>query len=79
MRHPTDGTLRRLLDEPDGVADTDRDHIADCPVCQEGLDGARDDAAFAAAALDTTFEFARGRRHGLDPLLRRRTPPPDAR
>src|SRR5918999_747077 len=24
MRHPTDGTLRRLLDEPAGVADDDR-------------------------------------------------------
>ncbi|WP_061293978.1 hypothetical protein [Herbidospora cretacea] len=56
MRHPTDGTLRRLLDEPDGVADTDRAHIADCPICQDGLDGARADAAFAAAALDTAFE-----------------------
>ncbi len=27
MRHPTDGTLRRLLDEPAGVADADREHI----------------------------------------------------
>ncbi|WP_066361834.1 hypothetical protein [Herbidospora mongoliensis] len=55
MRHPTDGTLRRLLDEPDGVPDADRDHIAHCPTCQEGLDMARDDAAFAATALETEF------------------------
>ncbi|GLX93053.1 hypothetical protein [Herbidospora sp. NBRC 101105] len=56
MRHPTDGTLRRLLDEPDGVADADRDHIAHCPACQEGLNVARDDAAFAATVLRTEIE-----------------------
>jgi len=51
MRHPTDGTLRRLLDEPAGVADTDREHIAGCPVCLSGLAAARADAEVAAAAL----------------------------
>ncbi|NEE04385.1 DUF4367 domain-containing protein [Phytoactinopolyspora halotolerans] len=51
MRHPTDGTLRRLLDEPAGVADTDREHIAACPVCQCELAAAQQDAAFADAAL----------------------------
>ncbi|WP_062432854.1 hypothetical protein [Herbidospora daliensis] len=56
MRHPTDGTLRRLLDEPDGVADADRDHIAHCPACQEGLNVARDDAAFAATVLRPDVE-----------------------
>ncbi|TKK89254.1 hypothetical protein FDA94_09965 [Herbidospora galbida] len=56
MRHPTDGTLRRLLDEPDGVADADRDHIAHCPACQEGLNVARDDAAFAATVLHADAE-----------------------
>jgi hypothetical protein len=52
MRHPTDGTLRRLLDEPAGVADADRDHVAGCPVCLSGLAAARADASFAGAALD---------------------------
>ena len=33
MRHPTDGVLRRLLDEQAGVAETDRRHIAGCPRC----------------------------------------------
>ncbi|WP_062352258.1 hypothetical protein [Herbidospora yilanensis] len=56
MRHPTDGTLRRLLDEPDGVADADRDHIAHCPACQEGVNVARDDAAFAATVLGTEVD-----------------------
>ena len=52
MRHPSDGTLRRLLDEPAGVAEADREHIAGCPVCLSGLASARADAALAGAALD---------------------------
>jgi hypothetical protein len=52
MRHPTDGTLRRLLDEPAGVADADREHVAGCPVCLSGLAAARKDAALTSAALD---------------------------
>jgi hypothetical protein len=52
MRHPTDGTLRRLLDEPAGVADDDRQHVADCTPCLSGLAAARDDAAVIGAALD---------------------------
>jgi hypothetical protein len=51
MRHPTEGTLRRLLDEPAGVADTDRDHVADCPVCLSGLAAAQQDADLIRAAL----------------------------
>ena len=51
MRHPTEGTLRRLLDEPAGVADADREHVTGCPVCLSGLAAARDDAAAAGAAL----------------------------
>jgi hypothetical protein len=56
MRHPTDGTLRRLLDEPAGVADDDRRHVADCPVCLSGLADAQDDAAVIGAALDVELE-----------------------
>lgn len=52
MRHPTDGTLRRLLDEPAGVADADREHVAGCPVCLSGLAVAQQDAALTRAALD---------------------------
>ncbi|MFL5909984.1 MAG: hypothetical protein ACJ768_05380 [Gaiellaceae bacterium] len=51
MRHPTDGTLRRLLDEPAGVADADREHVAGCPVCLSGVAAAQEDAAVAGAAL----------------------------
>ena len=53
MRHPSDGTLRRLVDEPAGVADADRDHIAGCPVCLSGLAAAQQDAALVGAALHT--------------------------
>ncbi|GAA4471405.1 hypothetical protein [Phytohabitans houttuyneae] len=52
MRHPTDGTLRRLLDEPAGVADADRAHVAACPVCRSGLAAIREDAVAVGAALD---------------------------
>ncbi len=51
MRHPSDGTLRRLLDEPVGVADPDREHVADCPVCLSGLAAAQQDADAARTAL----------------------------
>jgi hypothetical protein len=56
MRHPTDGTLRRLLDEPVGVADADREHVAGCPVCLSGLAAAQQDAAHIRAALDVEVE-----------------------
>lgn len=52
MRHPNDGTLRRLVDEPAGVADTDRAHVADCPVCLAELGGFQRDAALTSAALN---------------------------
>jgi hypothetical protein len=51
MRHPTDGTLRRLLDEPAGVADADREHVAGCPVCLSELAAAQEDAAVTDSAL----------------------------
>lgn len=51
MRHPTEGVLRRLLDEPAGVADADRHHIADCAHCLDELATARDDAALVDAAI----------------------------
>jgi hypothetical protein len=55
MRHPTEGTLRRLVDEPAGVADADRQHVANCPVCLSGLAAARDDATLVGATLDVDF------------------------
>ena len=51
MRHPTDGTLRRLLDEPAGVPDADRQHVTSCATCRADLDRVRTDARLTAAAL----------------------------
>jgi len=53
MRHPAEGVLRRLLDEPAGVADSDREHVSGCPQCLRGLAAMRDDAALVDAALVT--------------------------
>jgi hypothetical protein len=53
VRHPTEGVLRRLLDEPAGVADSDREHVAGCPQCLGGLAAMREDAALIDAALAT--------------------------
>ncbi len=51
MRHPTEGVLRRLLDEPAGVADSDRQHLAGCSHCLGELAAMRKDAALVGAAL----------------------------
>ncbi|MFI6291415.1 hypothetical protein ACIBEJ_07485 [Nonomuraea sp. NPDC050790] len=51
MRHPSDGTLRRLLDEPAGVAEADREHVAGCPICRSEVSAAQRDAELAGAAL----------------------------
>lgn len=51
MRHPTDGTLRRLVDEPAGVADADREHVKGCAACLAALAVAREDAAATGTAM----------------------------
>ncbi|MGQ0744528.1 MAG: hypothetical protein ACT4OS_09380 [Acidimicrobiales bacterium] len=51
MSHPTEGVLRRLLDEPAGVEASDREHVAGCPKCLGALAGVRDDADLVHAAL----------------------------
>ena len=51
MRHPTEGVLRRLLDEPPGVAVADRAHVDGCAHCRAELDAMRDDARLVGASL----------------------------
>lgn len=51
MRHPTEGVLRRLVDEPAGVSEPDRRHVAECVTCLTVLATAQADAQLAAAAL----------------------------
>ena len=53
MRHPTEGVLRRLLDEPAGVANSDREHVSGCPQCLGRLAAMGKDAALVEAALAT--------------------------
>ena len=53
MRHPTEGVLRQLLDEPAGVASTDREHVEVCEECVRGLAAIRADADVVHAALAT--------------------------
>lgn len=51
MRHPSEGVLRRLVDEPSGVPDADRRHAHDCPACASTVVTLRRDAVLAEAAL----------------------------
>ena len=55
-RHPDEGVLRRLLDEPAGVADPDRRHVADCTACLTALAAVRADAETVGAALSASVE-----------------------
>jgi hypothetical protein len=51
MRHPSEGLLRRLVDEPAGVPDDDRAHVAACATCLSALESARADARRVDVAL----------------------------
>jgi hypothetical protein len=51
MRHPTEGVLRRLLDEPAAITDADREHVAGCEACRGGLAAIREDAGLVHEAL----------------------------
>src|SRR4051812_44393028 len=65
MRHPSEGVLRRLVDEPAGVTDDDRAHVAACATCLRDLESARADARRIDAvltspvAVDTDAAWAR--------------------
>lgn len=51
MRHPAEGLLRRLLDEPDGVAEIHHEHVAACPQCRERMDAVSASMRWAESAL----------------------------
>ena len=53
MRHPTEGVLRRLLDEPADVSEDDRAHATDCASCAATMATMREDVALVGAALAT--------------------------
>jgi len=73
MRHPIDGTLRRLLDEPAGVADTDREHVAGCEACRAALASAEHDAQAVGAALGADLAAVSATGLDIDRAWRRLT------
>jgi hypothetical protein len=75
MRHPAEGLLRRLLDEPAGVADRDRRHVAGCPHCLDGLAAMREDAVLVGAALAPRGPRRRRRRRVAAPVDGATAPP----
>jgi hypothetical protein len=54
--HPTDGALRRALDEPASLPDADRAHVASCHRCQQTLAHATADREFAQSTLSVEDE-----------------------
>ena len=51
MAHLSEGTLRRLVDDPDALTGSDRRHYMDCAACQARNKGMADDARTAATML----------------------------
>lgn len=54
MRHLNEGTLRRLIDEPAAITDSQHGHVAGCARCQENLNAVRADAQLTAGVLGKT-------------------------
>ena len=53
MAHLHDGTLRRMVDDPDAIAAPDREHFAGCAECKSRFDEMSADASRAEALLAT--------------------------
>jgi hypothetical protein len=51
VAHLTDGTLRRMVDDPDARAGSDAAHLEACPECHTRFDALSDDARAVAALL----------------------------
>jgi hypothetical protein len=51
VAHLSEGTLRRLVDDPDALTGSDRRHYMDCAACQTRNKGMADDARAAATLL----------------------------
>ena len=51
MAHLSDGTLRRMFDDPDALTGSDRRHYVDCAGCQARYSGMADDARAVATLL----------------------------
>ncbi|HEV2140407.1 MAG TPA: hypothetical protein VGT01_04380 [Candidatus Dormibacteraeota bacterium] len=53
MAHLSEGTLRRMIDDPDAISGSDRAHYVDCTDCQARHSGMADDARAVATMLAT--------------------------
>jgi hypothetical protein len=51
VAHLSEGTLRRLVDDPEALTGSDRRHYMDCAACQSRNQGMADDARAAATML----------------------------
>jgi hypothetical protein len=51
VAHLNDGTLRRMLDDPDAITAPDREHFSTCPECKTRQEALSADARQAAALL----------------------------
>jgi hypothetical protein len=51
VAHLSDGTLRRMIDDPDAISGSDRQHYVDCKDCQARHSGMADDARAVATLL----------------------------
>lgn len=51
MAHLSEGTLRRMFDDPDALTGSDRRHYVDCADCQARYSGMADDARAVATML----------------------------
>ena len=69
MRHPSEGVLRRLVDEPAGVTDADRAHVAGCPACLRGAGRPPAPTRGASTPRSRRRHRRHRRRRGLAPAL----------
>jgi hypothetical protein len=51
VAHLSEGTLRRMFDDPDTMVEQDRNHFATCPVCKRRYDALAADAQQAVGLL----------------------------
>ena len=58
MRHPSEGVLRRLVDEPAGVTDDERAHVAACADCLRRMEQTRAEARLVGAALAAPVQMS---------------------
>ncbi len=71
LRHPDEGTLRRLLDEPVAVAIAEERHVDSCPRCLARIASMYDDDAFITQAFITQSLRAQPEVAGAEEALER--------